>query len=144
MLKFNWRLIRCPALVRGLFWLVFLTIIVLSLAPVGHPEFSANDKVNHLLAWGMLGVLGCVGWSARLRLIVMLWCASFALEGVQGLTGYRMFSVADALANGAGLLIGLGFVTLWARVLRRYRVKSTHLRKNHVQTESQRGPGGPR
>lgn len=124
-MKFNWRP-RVPlALLRAMFWLLFLIIIVLSLAPLGHPEFAPNDKVNHLLAWGALGVLGCVGWSVRLRLLVLLWCASFALEGLQGLTGYRMFSVADALANGAGLLIGLAVVTLWDRILARYRVNST-------------------
>lgn len=125
MLKFNWRPIVPLALFRALFWLLFLIIIVLSLAPLGHPEFSPNDKVNHLLAWGALGVLGCAGWAARLRLIVLLWCASFALEGLQGLTGYRMFSVTDALANGAGLLIGLAVVTLWDRMIARFRVNST-------------------
>lgn len=126
LLHLNWRPIVSPAVFRGLFWLLFLIIIVLSLAPLGHPEFSPNDKVNHLLAWGVLGVLGYVGWGTRRRLLLLLWCASFALEGLQGMTGYRMFSVADALANGAGLLMGLAVVTLWDRILARYRVNSTH------------------
>ncbi|MEX0624292.1 MAG: hypothetical protein WD251_10345 [Saccharospirillum sp.] len=124
-LKPSWRLSLPPALFRGLFWLLFLSIIVLSLAPVDHPEFSPNDKVNHLLGWGVLGLLGCLGWTARVRLVLLLWCASFALEGAQGLTSYRMFSVADALANGAGLLIGLAIITLWGRILALFRVNST-------------------
>lgn len=115
-MKTNWRRFLSPTVFRGVFWCVLLIIIVLSLVPVGHPEFSPNDKVNHLLAWGTLAILGCLGWTGRIRLVLLLWCASFALEGVQGLTAYRMFSLADAAANGAGLLIGLAIVTLWDRL----------------------------
>ena len=120
----NWRRIMSPTVIRILFWMLFLTIIVLSLAPLGHPEFSPNDKVNHLLGWGALGILACFGWSARWRLILSLWCASFALEGAQGLTSYRVFSLAGAVANGAGLLIGLALVSLWDRL--KLRINPTH------------------
>lgn len=120
----NWRRLVSPTVIRTLFWILFLTIIVLSLAPLGHPEFSPNDKVNHLLGWGALGILACLGWSARWRLILALWCASFVLEVAQGLTGYRMFSLADAVANGAGLLIGLVLVSLWDRL--KLRINPTH------------------
>ncbi|WP_037339439.1 hypothetical protein [Saccharospirillum impatiens] len=123
-MKTNWRYGLSPCIIRGLFWTVFLIITVLSLLPLGHPEFSPNDKVNHLIGWGALGALGCLGWSARLRLVVMLWFASFTLEGAQGLTTYRMFSLADAVANGAGLLIGLGLVSLWDRL--KHRLHPTH------------------
>lgn len=112
----NWRRCLSPAVFRVLFWFVFLIIIVLSLAPVEHPDFSPNDKVNHILAWGALAMLGCLGWTVQLRLVLALWCASFALEGAQGLTGYRMFSLADAVANGVGLLAGLTIITLWERL----------------------------
>jgi len=116
VLTTNWRRFLSPTVFRGLFWCAFLIIIALSLVPVGHPEFSPNDKVNHIIAWGALAILGCLGWVARLRLVLVLWCASFALEGAQGLTGYRMFSLADAAANGVGLLAGLAIVTLWDRL----------------------------
>lgn len=124
MLTINGRPLLSPALFRALFWVLLLAIIVLSLAPLGHPQFSPNDKVNHLLGWGALAVLGCLGWSARLRLVLLLWGAGFVLEGAQGLTGYRVFSLADGIANGAGLLIGLVLVWLWERLT--LCIKPTH------------------
>lgn len=115
-MKRNVRLILSTTTLKGLFWLVFLTIIVLSLVPVGHPEFSPNDKINHLLGWGALGLLGWLGWPGRWRVLLLLWCASIAIEGAQGLTAYRFFSWADALANGVGLLIGLVIANIWHRL----------------------------
>jgi glycopeptide antibiotics resistance protein len=60
---------------------------------------------------------------------VLLWCASFSLEVAQGLTQYRTFSVADAIANGAGLLIGFLIVTLWDIIIAKYRINSV---KNRI------------
>jgi hypothetical protein len=121
-----------PVAIRTVFWLTLLLIIVLSLAPIGHPDFSSNDKLNHLLGWGTLGLLACAGWTARWRIIVLLWCASFSLEVAQGLTQYRTFSVADAIANGAGLLIGFLIVTLWDIIMVNYRSNSG---KNRIHSE---------
>ena len=114
---------RTLLLTRWLFVAALLGVLVLSLLPMDHPDFSPNDKLNHLLAYGGLMVIGALGWR-NLGLVaggVFLW--GVGIEGLQGLTPYRYFSIADMLANATGVLLGwFGYgVARWLWLRQRQR-----------------------
>lgn len=108
-------------LIRLLFAIAMLGILVMSLLPVSHPDFSPNDKLNHLMAYGGLMMLGALGWSKHMVVAVGLVGFGVVIEGLQGMTSYRVFSVADMLANGAGVMLGWLIVKLGqgSRIIRR-------------------------
>ena len=94
------------------FVVLAVVILVLSLLPIEHPQISPNDKLNHLLAYGMLAALGGFGYRIGFAgSVAFLW--GVLIEELQGLTGYRLFSVADIVANGIGVGLGLGLVWLF-------------------------------
>ena len=84
-------------------------VIVLSLVPdAPTPDRRGADKFGHLLAYGTLML-----WFAQIHLrskwlgVALLFTAmGVALEYAQGLLGARTFSLADMLANVAGVAIG--------------------------------------
>ena len=88
--------------------LALLVVAVLSLMP-SPVDISNSDKLLHLVtyatlaAWFSLVVCGKRDW-----LLAMLGLTAYGigLEWLQGLTGYRLFEVADMLANSAGVLLG--------------------------------------
>ena len=48
------------------FWICAAAVLVLSLLPQAVPMPSTGwDKANHALAFGTLGVLGCLAWPQR-------------------------------------------------------------------------------
>lgn len=67
------------------------------------------DKTNHLLGYGLLGMLARAGWprSAAWRPIVALIAWGALVEVLQGQTGYRQAEWGDALANGLGAALGV-------------------------------------
>lgn len=96
----------------GLWWLAVLVVVVLSLTPPPAIELPRHgDKVEHLLAYALLAASAVQvfrrGWPVRcagLGLVLM----GVALEFAQGaLTATRMADPADALANTAGVLLGM-------------------------------------
>jgi len=89
-----------------LFYLMLLIVLVLSLLPIDQPNFSPNDKVNHLLAYAALLVSGYLAHRhlGFAGLFVVLF--GVLVEVLQGLTSYRMFSFADMLADSAGVALG--------------------------------------
>lgn len=98
-------------LTRYLLPVLLLLVTLLSLLPIGHPSVAPNDKLNHLLAWGALGVCAGLGWPRRPWVYLALLFYSLLIEVVQGWTGYRLFSLADVAANAMG--IGLAMTALW-------------------------------
>jgi len=102
--------------IRLLFWIALISVTVLSLIPVDHPDMAPNDKLNHLLAWGTLGVLAGLGWRYQNWLFSVLLGYSFLIEVLQGMTGYRMFSLADGFANALGIALAIIGVRLWYKV----------------------------
>lgn len=105
-------------------WLWVSVVIYLSLSP--HPPepltFSHADKLEHGFAYASLAL-----WFAQLYLstrqrgvvILLLVSLGITLEFLQGLSGYRMFEIADMLANSIGVLLGIGLAyTRLGRVLR--------------------------
>ena len=93
-------------------------IVYLSLTP-GPPkviEFAFADKLEHLLAYGIL-----MGWFGQLYLSwksQLVWVLAFCLLGVgmefaQGWGGHRFFDVADMAANSLGVLLGWWLGSRW-------------------------------
>jgi VanZ family protein len=102
-----------------LFYLLLLTVLVLSLLPIDQPNFSPNDKVNHLLAYAVLLVSGYLahrhlGW---VGLFVVLF--GVLVEVLQGLTAYRMFSFADMVADSAGVALGCAGILVTKRIFKK-------------------------
>lgn len=109
------KLKRFEGLLRILFSGALLGVLVLSLLPVEHPEFASNDKINHLLAYAALTMMGLLASFSERRVIVGVFFWGILIEFLQGLTAYRFFSAADMLANGAGVLLGAGVIVLLDR-----------------------------
>jgi VanZ family protein len=75
------------------------------------------DKFMHAGAYGVMGLLGYDTviriWSSlegiKAGAIVFVLCTLFGalIELFQGMTGYRVFSYGDMVANGVGALIGV-------------------------------------
>lgn len=76
---------------------------------------SANDKVNHVLAFFCLGIL--LRWSYPKLLgiwsLLSLVAYGLGLEVIQAFLPYREFSLLDLLADSAGAIIGL-WIGAWA------------------------------
>jgi len=86
-------------------------VIVLSLIPVEVELGEDSDKVAHFLAYGSLSLwFGMIfaGGGRQLGIAVAFVALGVALEFLQGLTGYRTFSIADMVANTIGAALGWG------------------------------------
>lgn len=86
-------------------------IIYLSLVP--HPpqpiSFEYSDKLEHMLAYGLLMLWFCQIFSRpahRILMAILLILLGIGMEYVQGMIGYRYFEFADMLSNSAGVLLG--------------------------------------
>lgn len=94
-------------------WLLVGVVAYLSLT--SHPPefapllFPHADKLEHGFAYASLSLWFCqiyVRGYPRAVMAVILVGLGITLEFLQGLGGYRMFEVADMLANGLGVLLG--------------------------------------
>ena len=104
-----------------LFYLLLLGVLVLSLLPIDQPDFSPNDKVNHLVAYGVLMVSGYLAHRhlGLAALIVILF--GVLVELLQGLTSYRMFSFADMVADCAGVALGCAVILAARPIIKKIR-----------------------
>ena len=92
-------------------WVWIALVIFLSLTP--HPpeiEMTSGDKIGHVLAYTFLMSWFCrlyrtraKKWSIALGLVAL----GIAIEFAQEQTGYRQFEVADMVADGIGVAMGL-------------------------------------
>lgn len=77
------------------------------------------DKLNHLLVFAGLAVLGCRAYAGRAVLVLAgLLAYGGAIELLQALTGYRTAEWLDLAADGAGASCGCLLASARARVLR--------------------------
>lgn len=104
------KILDCQPLWR-LAWLVSAAAI-LFLATTSEPypmPSSANDKVNHLLAFAELTILARLAWPqvriAALALVVLGF--GLMIEAIQFLLPHRDFSLLDLAADAAGIGLGL-------------------------------------
>jgi len=95
-------------LIRFGFAAALALIFVLSLMPVpeGLMVFSWQDKVEHVLAFLGLGLLGLAARLARPWVVLSgLLAYGGLIELAQGMTAHRMADPADFVADGIGLLM---------------------------------------
>ncbi len=102
--------LQLPRLWFSLAFALALAVGVFSLIP--GPGLGEGDKLMHFLTYAILSA----GFSLIIEARKSLWLILFGLisyglllEWLQGLTGYRMKDMADALANSLGVISGLGF-----------------------------------
>lgn len=72
-------------------------------------DMEEGDKVQHIVAYASLSLWFfqvLLSRPSRLLAAAGLIAMGIALEFVQGMTGYRFFSVADMAANTLGVLAG--------------------------------------
>lgn len=90
--------------------LSLLAILYLATTSNPYPIPSApSDKVNHLIAFLELAILARLGWpKARvLPVVAALIGYGGGIELIQSQLDHREFSLADLLADGAGIALGL-------------------------------------
>lgn len=90
---------------------------------------SANDKINHLVAFAELTVVARLAWPRinPLRLVPAVLGFGLLIEVIQSQLPHRDFSLADVTADAAGMAIGL---LPWPGL--RGRAKSRHRSKNRM------------
>lgn len=115
-------------LARPLFWLSLIAVTLLSLWPgsAQPPTSPWSDKINHGLAYFVLGTGLFIGWQPakqywlRGAVLLLLWSAF--LEFLQGLAFFgRTTSGLDLAANGVGLLFALAVSGAMHRLFKKVR-----------------------
>ena len=100
--------------------LVVATWVALSPQPAALPDVPQADKWAHLLTYVLLAFLIDASWPDRpFDLSKWAWLLGYGLsiELIQSLIPNRMFSLADLLANAAGILIYAGGVLRGLRAI---------------------------
>lgn len=91
--------------------LALVVWLSLTPAPPSPPVGLSWDKAQHALAYAFLAWWFAQAWRRRVPAVaVLLFAAGLVLEGLQGLGGERTMSLADAAANGVGVVLGLAVV----------------------------------
>jgi VanZ family protein len=112
-------------LARIAFFAGGLAVTVLCLLPVGAlPPVQLWDKLEHMIAYAALAATGCLGFTgsrSRIIIVVSLLALGIAIELAQSLVPGRDTSAADLLANGLGIIAGIGLARLFAAIVFRPR-----------------------
>ena len=76
--------------------------------------FNWWDKAQHAIGFGTLAVLAVLAYpgASKLRIGVLLMVLGVLIEVLQYFSGYRFGDWQDAVADGVGVLVGLGGVTV--------------------------------
>jgi VanZ family protein len=94
------------------FWICFIAINALALSPAPYlpPVFEWWDKLQHAIAFGTLAVLAVLAYPgvSKVRMGLLLISHGVVIEVLQYFSGYRYGDWQDALADGVGVLLGLG------------------------------------
>ncbi|MBF6991330.1 MULTISPECIES: VanZ family protein [Cupriavidus] len=100
---------------RLLFWACAAAVLALSLMPPSQPLPTTGwDKSNHLLAFGVLALLGRRAFAGHgLSLLLVLVVYGGVIELLQGMTAYREADWLDLVADACGVLAGLALDWLW-------------------------------
>lgn len=102
--------LQLPKLWLTLACLLTLAVGVASLIP--GPDMGDSDKIFHFMTYAILSA----SFSQIVEQPKSLWIVltgligyGLLLEFLQGMTGYRLEDMADALANSLGVVVGLLF-----------------------------------
>ena len=104
---------------RLAFVATLVVVLLLTLLPVPTMfELLGSDKVEHMLAFFTLAVLGGLGWpQARAWLATALLVVGALIEVLQGTSLiHRDMDVMDWLADAAGIMLGMALVGLMLRM----------------------------
>ena len=97
---------------RVLFWTSFVAINILALSPAPYlpPLFNWWDKAQHVIAFCTLAVLAVLAYPdvSKLRIALLLMWQGVLIEVLQYFIGYRYGDGQAAVADGVGVLLGLG------------------------------------
>jgi VanZ family protein len=108
---------------RVLFLLAAAVVTVLSLLPQQDlPKVGVSDKIEHLLSYFVLAILGSFAVRERrslLYLFVLLCAMGGVIELLQAFSPGRSPDIVDALVDGAGAAAGVLIGAAFARVRRR-------------------------
>lgn len=100
---------RVTVLLKPLFWAALISIFVLAVMPAA-PDPSGNDKLNHMIAFFALALLGAMAYSRSTLFRIALWLAAFgaAIEFAQMIPAlHRDASLADWAADIVAILLGI-------------------------------------
>jgi VanZ family protein len=108
---------------RILFLLAAAAITVLSLLPQHDlPKVGVSDKIEHLLSYFVLAILGSFAVREQrslLYLFVLLCVMGGVIELLQAFSPGRSPDIVDAIADGAGAAAGVLIGAAFALVRRR-------------------------
>jgi VanZ family protein len=107
---------------KVLFWISYVAINILALSPAPYLPpleiFNWWDKVQHAIAFATLAVMAVLAYPGALkrRIAFLLIVQGVLIEVLQYFSGYRYGDWQDALADGVGVLLGLGLVAWLMRL----------------------------
>jgi len=108
---------------RVLFLLAAAVVTVLSLLPQQDlPKVGVSDKIEHLLSYFVLAILGSFAVRERrslLYLFVLLCAMGGVIELLQAFSPGRSPDIVDAVVDGAGAAAGVLIGAAFALVRRR-------------------------
>jgi VanZ family protein len=94
-------------------WSLVALVTTLSLLPTGQlPVADYNDKLGHVAAYFALMAWFGQLYGLRWQAITGVFGLGILIEILQGLSGYRLMSLADIAANGGGVLLGVALTRL--------------------------------
>jgi VanZ family protein len=103
---------------KALFWVCFVGLNVLALSPAPYLPpleiFNWWDKAQHAIGFGTLAVLAVLAYPdvSKLRIAILLMALGVLIEVLQYFSGYRFGDWQDAVADGVGVLVGLGLARM--------------------------------
>lgn len=112
------------------FWGPLLFATYMALTPLAHVVApSLGDKHMHFLAFGYLSLAfwwAFPRWGTSYVAVVVLIAYGVLIEIIQGFIPNRVTSLGDLIADGLGILCGLGAVHLytWLRARRSSEMQS--------------------
>ena len=112
---------KFSVVLKGAFWVCFVVLNALALSPAPYLPpleiFSWWDKAQHAIAFGTLTVLAVLAYPgvSKFRIGFLLLVLGVLIEVLQYFSGYRYGDWQDAVADGVGVLVGLGSAALLMR-----------------------------
>ena len=108
---------------RWAFALCLAVVLVLALMrPVHYMPSTGWDKSNHVLAFCVLTVLGCLSAPGKTpRVLLGLLAYGALIEVLQSFTDYRSADLLDLVADSVGMAVGWQLMALLKRFDRQDR-----------------------
>ena len=119
-------MIKFSLMLKSIFWFCFVALNTLALTPAPYLPpldiFNWWDKAQHAIGFGTLAVLAVLAYPqlSKLRIGALLMVLGVLIEVLQYFSGYRFGDWQDAVADGVGVLLGLGLVVGMVTWLKRF------------------------